>query len=77
MWNIAEASDEQREAMLTALRAEQATHALCGDEEQVAAVQASIDLWSKPTRAQLAGAVAAKAAEDARHVGVKLPELHR
>ncbi len=60
MWNINDASDEQRETMVTALKAEQKAYADAGQKERATAVQKSIDLWSKPTKAQRA-----KAAEEA------------
>jgi hypothetical protein len=51
MWNVNEATDEQRKVMLDALAAEQKAYADAGEDERAAAVQQSIDLWSaKPKR---------------------------
>jgi hypothetical protein len=50
MWNIDEATDEQRGTMVTALLAERAVYEQRGQAEDVAAVQVQLDLWSKPTK---------------------------
>jgi hypothetical protein len=79
MWNVNEATDEQRQVMLDALAQEKAAYDGNGEKERAAAVQKSIDLWKSGGKAQASDEPSESwKREDldaaARDAGVKEPE---